>query len=618
MKLAKCFVLLYSILCATLIKGQEDTSSIKKLVTYAGRLEPDKTDSVLYYAHYIKKVSLSKNYPYGIAAASRFMGRYYQYKENFDSAIIEFHEYARLAEKYRSGRQQMNAISDIAGIYMLTNQYELAKQHYFICLQLATTIETPPSNLSQINNNIAGAYQYLNNYDSALIYYQKAIQIDESLKDSVRLAERKSNISEILIPMGKIELARKYLLESTAYNERNDMTDALWYNYSNLGNIFLILKDYKKSAYYYSLSYEQAKKTSTKTKIAQTLDGFSKLYEQTGDYKKALENKKQADSIVSLLVNETTNKKIAELQEKYQSEKREQQNTLLASQLEKQLLQKRNLVIIALSLLLIAAIVAYALYVNNKRKNLLKHQNKLINQQKDKLVDLNLEKNSLISIVSHDLSTPIINIQLWSKILGKKINDDDESQLNALDRIQQSAEYSYGLIQNILNVEKAETGHHKIQLEEINLHHCVNEVENDFSQACEKKQIQLHVQVEPPNCTLLTDKLLLKRILENLVSNAIKFSKSNTNVSIIVDQNLERTTLLIKDEGPGISQEDQQRLFGKYMRLANLPTANESTMGLGLHIVKRIVEELGGEITVESTPGKGSDFKVAFGRRDII
>ena len=216
--------------------------------------------------------------------------------------------------------------------------------------------------------------------------------------------------------------------------------------------------------------------------------------------------------------------------------------------------------------------------------------------------------------MSHDLNAPIVNIQLWSKILAQKIDVANDSQVKALGYIQESAAYGYGLIQNILNVEKAETGHHKIQLEETRLQHLLDEIKNDFTQAAEKKQINLHLQVEPTSCILLTDKILLKRILENLVSNALKFSNPLTNVWVIVQQYSGITSFVIKDEGPGISKEDQQQLFSKYKRLGNLPTANEPTTGLGLHIVKRIVKELNGRIIVESTPGKGSDFKVIFGK----
>ena len=612
MKLIR-YALFIGIICWSAISEAQDTASLSKLIKYAGTLDPDKTDSVLFYATYIKAASLRLDYPYGIAASSRLRGRYYQYKENFDSAIIEFHEYERLAGKYNSGRQQLNAISDIAGVYMLTEQYELAKQNYFTFLELATKTGTSPQNISQTNNNIAGAYQYLGNNDSALFYYNIALQIDENLKDSVRLAERKSNISEVLIPMGQIDLARKYLLESTAYNERYGMNDALWYNYNNLGNVYMILKDYKRSAHYYELSYEQAQKTSTKTKMVETLNGFSKLYQKVGDYRQALEYKIKADSIGSISLNENTNKKIAELQEKYQSKKKEQQNIELAAQLEKEGLQKRNLAITALSLLLIAVVVAAALYINTKRKNLLKQQNKLINEQKDKLSELNLEKNSLISIVSHDLNAPIVNIQLWAKLLRAKLDPADAAQTKALRFIQESADYGYDLIQNILGVERVETGHHKLQLEEIELIQCVTEIANQFTVTAERKKIQLHAQVDPASSTLLSDKTLLKRIIENLVSNSLKFSQPHTNVSINAQQQSGITTIIVKDEGPGISEEDQQKLFGKYVRLDNAPTANEPTTGLGLHIVKRIVTELNGKIEVQSTVGKGSEFKVIFG-----
>lgn len=608
---SRLFIFLICFSLTVRILNAQDTLTIRKLIDRAVKFDPDKTDSLLYYANYIKKISVEIGYKYGEVSAQRLKGFYYEYTENFDSALIQFQLFNEKAVAYNLVSQQWHAIADVANVYLYTEQYTLAKESYFKCLRLAPRINATTFQLAHINNNIAGCYQYLADYDSAYFYYQIAIKLDEAGNDSLHLAERKSNISEVLMPMGRLEIAKKYLLESTAYNLSHNMIDALWYNYNNLGQLYLLQKNYSQSEFYYRLSYEQAQKTTTKNKLAQTLDGLSKLYQQMGDYAKALQSKIQADSISTQVINENTNKKIAELQEKYKAEKRQQENNLLTANLERQTLQKRNISIIALALTVIISVTFFALYTNTKKKNLLLKQNLLINRQKNKLTELNFEKNSLISIVSHDLSSPIVNIQLGCKLLSRQLNGDME-KAKTLKNIEQSADYGYNLIQNILTVENAETGNHKIVLEEIQLEKFVNELTDEFKEASSVKKIGIYSAVHPSSSLLLTDARLLKRIMENLVSNALKFSPVGKNIWLLANQDKESTSLTVKDEGPGITDEERKILFSKYGRLSNKPTNNERSIGLGLHIVKRIADELNAEIAVSSIPGMGAEFKVIF------
>jgi signal transduction histidine kinase len=126
----------------------------------------------------------------------------------------------------------------------------------------------------------------------------------------------------------------------------------------------------------------------------------------------------------------------------------------------------------------------------------------------------------------------------------------------------------------------------------------------------EKKNIRLHYEKPNKEVYLLSDKQMVHRICENLLSNAIKFSPTGKNVWVSVSEDGDAVQIKVKDEGIGISAEDLPHLFSRYSELSSKPTEGEASTGLGLSIVKRIVEELNGRILCESEPGKGSLFTV--------
>ena len=337
---------------------------------------------------------------------------------------------------------------------------------------------------------------------------------------------------------------------------------------------------------------------------------LSKLYFRKGDYKNAYDFQQKWYSIDTSLVNAGTNETIAGLQERFNAKQREQDNKLLQAEVEKAQFRNKAITLLALAAAVIALIIALLLIQKRKANKKLQYKNDFINQQNEKLAELNYEKNSLISIVSHDLSTPFAAIKMWLNILTDNTANLSADQKKAVERIQQSAGKGETLIRSILDVEKAETNQHKVQLENFDLKVFVETIVDDFQPAASGKNIQLHFETPAKHVYLVSDKQLVSRICENLFSNAIKYSPPGKNVWISVADANDGINIKVKDEGVGISKEELPNLFSKYSKISSLPTAGEASTGLGLSIVKRIVEELNGSVFCESEPGKGSLFTV--------
>ncbi len=166
------------------------------------------------------------------------------------------------------------------------------------------------------------------------------------------------------------------------------------------------------------------------------------------------------------------------------------------------------------------------------------------------------------------------------------------------------------LVNNILDINRIEQGNNFITWESIDLHEVIKQQVKMFKEQTDRKGIAIRVEETADSYSILTDRNSLMRILENLISNAIKFSRPNTLVLIRVSLENEYVKLEVKDQGPGIAKEDLPKLFAKYQSLGAKPTGGERSTGLGLSIVKELVHCLKGNITVESTENKGTSFIV--------
>jgi signal transduction histidine kinase len=180
--------------------------------------------------------------------------------------------------------------------------------------------------------------------------------------------------------------------------------------------------------------------------------------------------------------------------------------------------------------------------------------------------------------------------------------------------ISTSAKQMFDLIVNLLDVNQIESGKFNINLQAIDLAFILQRIVTSYQDRAATKQIALHYQ--PPDFSAITqlDLNITRQILDNLVSNAIKYSPLGQNVYVRFIETEQTIRCEIQDEGPGLSEQDQQKLFGKFTRLSTKPTAGEHSTGLGLFIVKKLVAALNGNVWCESVLGEGATFIVEFAK----
>jgi len=292
-------------------------------------------------------------------------------------------------------------------------------------------------------------------------------------------------------------------------------------------------------------------------------------------------------------------------------------------------LRQQLLVNMLTALLTTAVIAAICIFVVRSQKagverqnRELKEQARLIREQQAaiaaeaaeleslnaRLKALNHEKDDFLGIVAHDLRNPLNSIIGLSELTLADL--PPESPLHeSLGHIQKSGEDMLKLIDELLNVARIEAYHESFQTEPVAWNSLIEQTTRRFEKEAARKHIRIHRELDATAETKLPGvEEWMEIILNNLLSNALKYSPEYGEVTIRTERGTTSVTTRIKDSGPGISPEEQEKLFQKFVRLSAKPTGNEHSTGLGLYVVKQMCDRLGIQVRVESALGRGATF----------
>ncbi len=233
-----------------------------------------------------------------------------------------------------------------------------------------------------------------------------------------------------------------------------------------------------------------------------------------------------------------------------------------------------------------------------------------IERANKELLDLNKEKNHLIGIVAHDLRNPLTSSLAISEKMKSESKEKTGDEMDSLNFLVNALKRMNNMISKILDIRVIEQKKINMKCEKTELGEVLKDVCRNMEDTAKQKNIRLHI--ENLKVYGIVDRNYLTQVFENLLSNAIKFSPKNSDVNIKVEDDNGEVRVNFIDMGPGIKPEEMDKLFGKYQKLSARPTAGEDSTGLGLSIVKKYVDVMGGRVWCESEPGKGSSFIVSF------
>jgi len=231
--------------------------------------------------------------------------------------------------------------------------------------------------------------------------------------------------------------------------------------------------------------------------------------------------------------------------------------------------------------------------------------NKRLRQTISELRSANKIKDNLLAVSSHDLRSPLTGIFSLSGILLER-NDLDTELKEAFSHIKDTSEFMLNLIEDMLNVSRIESSFNKTKMSKLALTEIVETSVNAFKDLSSNKHQKLIFIKNCNNDLIYGNKQYLIRVMNNLLSNAIKFTGENGEISVEIDNNTKYVIIKVIDTGIGIPEEKLDILFDKFTKLSKPGTSGERSTGLGMSIVKKIVEIHNGDIQVESKINSGT------------
>lgn len=245
----------------------------------------------------------------------------------------------------------------------------------------------------------------------------------------------------------------------------------------------------------------------------------------------------------------------------------------------------------------------------------------ILKQQNETLIHLNQEKNEFMGIAAHDLKNPLSSILGYAEEIQEAFDELPKSEiLEYTGMIQLGAQRMFQLINNLLDVNAIEAGKMNVNLKAVNILPILQSSILYYRKRAHEKSITLqtgNVFETTDTFTAWVDTATLHQILDNLLSNALKYSLPHKSLYLRLYKTANHLRCEIQDEGPGLSVEDQQKLFSKFTRLTPRPTQGEHSTGLGLYIVKKLVEAMNGKVWCETELGRGATFIIEFPQANI-
>jgi len=565
-------------------------------------------------------LSVSKDIDYteGIARAHNLIG--IKYLDFGDHELAHRHYLQALSvENARNNSEGIaRLLNNIAQIYVEQENYSEGSSYLRASMKKWKELGDDRRILAT-TNNLGIIHRREKRYDEALdLFWDVADRSLESEEpDSLLYTVAMLNIGTTYKDKESFRRASIHLHAARSYFERHSYTAHRVYADIVLGELYRDLGEYGKALEYSGRALKAARKEQFRERRKEALLLESEIYEKQGKQGLAFARFKRYHEVSDSLQNMQRGERIKELQARFDAEKKDREIDLLnkeAALQEAKIVQQDQLEsFLIFSVLLLLTIVGLLIRANHQRR---KNNQKLregrqeIGKQNRELSKLNREKDEFMSIAAHDLRNPLSSINMAVDLINGVPDIDKETLQEYTGIIKISSDRMRNLINSVLHIHSMDGRSADDEVKTLDANRIVDEAVHNFLKPAERKQITLQKNLTSSKTTFLGDSDNVLRIFENLISNAIKYSTPETTVTISTRAAGDKVRVAIADQGPGIREEDQQKLFCKFARLSNKPTGNESSTGLGLYIVKKITEAMGGRVWCESEPGEGSTFYV--------
>lgn len=560
----------------------------------------DDTDLALDVAQQTLRYAQLANLPGEITASYLNLGYVYLKQAEFEKAFDNFSIGLKLYQQNKPNQDSALINFHIGVTYLDLHMYEIAED--FLVKAKEGFIDKrnkslPVYELFRVNilkGDTTSALKYIEEFESMIPENNGEVNTDYLFHYAV--------LSEAYVRLGYFNKAEAVLSRATPFIEKHNrryyrgIINVAFSNIArNKGNLDEAIKYALTALELFELQKENFY-------LIKTLALLSDLYSQKGDFKKAFECLSRYDSRQNRLLKARQ----SAIQNRLSDQVNETEKASAELDAIEARLKERQIyfTVLLISFLISVLLAAWAYRLLKQRA-----------KSSKEISRINEDKNHFIGVVSHDLRSPLNSIMALSSLLNddpKGSSPEEVQEFSSI--ILNSSKRMETLINNMLDVNKIETGNTGLKLTPISIESIIAEIAESMSHLGNEKGIATEIKIEDELPLVIADATGVARVLENLISNAYKFSPKVSTVSIVANSKEKQVQIAITDRGRGMSELDRTKLFQKFEKLSASPTGNEKSTGLGLYIVKNLMAEMKGTIHVESELDKGTSFKVLFNK----
>lgn len=562
-----------------------------------------------------------------------------------DSDSILYYSNLAIGVAEKIDKSPARALSLVGLGYLNAGNQAQALEHFFEAAKLYT-IDHNKVGLASVYTYVSDIYIAQKNEDNAKIYLNKAIKLTGQAGDSLRLASALHNLAYLYYRENKPDSALLLFENSKAIYNLLNYEQGYAYCIGNIGLVFSKMGKFNLAEENFKQAIQILEKYNDVYAIADFLEEYAKVLFKSGRTAQAIQygnhsysiaasnnlEEQQRDAALCLsdfynslnqydsayffltiytafndsLKSIETVQKLADLRTNYEIAQKQAEVDILN--------KKRNLYVLAIAsmvlILFLASFIIYLYYNNLKKAKKLSQQ---LEDRQTELENLNQIKDKFLSIISHDLRSPISSLGGISILINESIEQKNHKLLNEASSYIDHTVYSLsGLLENLLNWALSQQGKFPVHPVSINLKELISEEVKLLSTVALSKKISIKLELDE-ELHILADQNSMRTIIRNLLSNAFKFTPQFGSINLLCHKNSEgNAEIHIIDNGIGISSQKIEKLFQLSADKSTRGTSQEKGIGLGLNLVHEFVLLNNGSIRVNSKEGKGTSFILNF------
>lgn len=614
------------------IAEKEEAEHPKFLLQVANQIIRKYPNLGINYANQALSIAEKYNDKVIVADINYLLGSQYSSMASYDQSLKCYFVSLKIAQDLADVNQIANAYNGVAGVFFYTNQMDKVREYYLLALENFETIQDERGK-AFIFNNLGEIDYYYGDYKAALQRYLDAHAISEALDDDYLRVVTLHNVGRTYRQLGNYLEGIEYLNNALVLDKKDNNIEGIAFDRYELGLIFFELEEYQQAMVQLQRSLELALSIDLKQVVIDSYKALAELNEKLGFYQKAVEYLEKYSLVKDEVFNDKNLREIAELQSKYEMEKREEDIKLLKIGKEIQQLslverQYYTLIVAVVLIILIVIILSIFKRIQMKNKTKLEEENirAAISTKNKELSDINQKlllsetelkklsatKDKFFSIISHDLKSPLNSLSGLLNVMIRYSHTLSKEEFMALTKkLDDSVGNVTNLLDNLLHWSRSQMGSMEFQPEEFDINKDIVETVEVLKIAAEAKKIDLTTS-STDTLPCFGDRNMIRFAIRNVLSNAIKFTLKGGKIWVESELVGSQIKVSIRDTGIGMKEEQVKRLFDTHAHFSTPGTDNEKGTGLGLILCKEFVDLNSGSLKVESTINKGSVFTFYF------